>query len=39
MNLRVQEAINDQILKEASSSYFYLAMASWSETQGLNGTA
>ena len=39
MNSRVQEAINDQILKEASSSYFYLAMASWSENQGLNGTA
>jgi len=39
MNLRVQKAINDQILKEASSSNFYLSMASWSETKGLNGTA
>ena len=39
MNARVQEAINDQIAKEASSSYYYLAMASWAENQGLNGTA
>jgi len=39
MNARVQEAINDQIAKEASSSYYYLAMASWAENQGINGTA
>ena len=39
MNTRVQEAINGQIAKEASSSYYYLAMASWAENQGLNGTA
>ncbi|MEY3236085.1 MAG: hypothetical protein RI883_186 [Bacteroidota bacterium] len=39
MNKRVEDAINDQILKEASSSQFYLAMASWAENNGLNGTA
>ncbi len=39
MNTRVEKAINDQIKKEASSSQFYLAMASWSENYGLNGTA
>lgn len=39
MNKRVEAALNDQIKKEASSSQFYLAMASWAETQGLNGTA
>lgn len=39
MNVRVEKALNDQIEKEASSSQFYLAMASWSEGQGLNGTA
>ena len=39
MNARVEIALNDQILKEASSSQFYLAMASWSENNGLNGTA
>lgn len=39
MNLRVQEALNDQIEKEASSSHYYLAMASWAENNGLNGTA
>ena len=39
MNTRVEEALNDQIKKEASSSQFYLAMASWAEGNGLNGTA
>jgi ferritin len=39
MNTRVEAAINDQIIKEASSSQFYLAMASWAENHGLNGTA
>ena len=39
MNPRVEKALNDQIQKEAFSSQFYLAMASWSEANGLNGTA
>jgi ferritin len=39
MNKRVEIALNDQIVKEASSSQFYLAMASWAEGNGLNGTA
>lgn len=39
MNARVEEALNDQILKEASSSQYYLAMASWAENNGLNGTS
>jgi ferritin len=39
MNARVEKALNEQIEKEASSSQFYLAMASWAETQGLSGTA
>jgi ferritin len=39
MNKRVESALNDQIKKEASSSHFYLAMASWAECNGLNGTA
>lgn len=39
MNERVENALNDQIEKEASSSQFYLAMASWAERKGLNGTA
>ena len=39
MNTRVESALNDQIQKEASSSQFYLAMASWAENNGLNGTA
>lgn len=39
MNKRVEAVLNDQIEKEASSSQFYLAMASWAESNGLNGTA
>jgi len=39
MNERVEKALNEQIEKEASSSQFYLAMASWAETKGLSGTA
>jgi ferritin len=39
MNARIEQALNDQIEKEASSSQFYLSMASWAETQGYNGTA
>lgn len=39
MNKRVEKALNQQIVKEGSSSQFYLAMASWAEANGLNGTA
>lgn len=39
MNKRVEKGLNEQIEKEASSSQFYLSMASWAETQGLGGTA
>lgn len=39
MNKRVENALNEQIRKEASSSQYYLAMASWAENNGLNGTA
>ncbi len=34
---KVEQALNDQIKLEAQSSQFYLAMASWAETQGFNG--
>ena len=39
MNKRVENALNDQVEKEASSSQFYLSMASWAETKGFNGTS
>lgn len=39
MNARVEKVLNEQIQKESSSSTFYLAMASWAEAKGLNGTA
>ncbi|MCC6182588.1 MAG: ferritin [Bacteroidia bacterium] len=36
---KVTQALNKQIELEASSSQYYLAMASWAETQGLNGVS
>jgi ferritin len=35
----IEDALNDQVALEGNSSQFYLAMASWAETEGLNGTA
>ncbi len=39
MNKRVEEILNKQIEAEAVSSQLYLAMASWAENSGINGTA
>lgn len=39
MNKRIESALNDQVEREASSSQFYLSMASWAETKGFNGTS
>jgi len=39
LNEKIETALNHQIKIEAQSSQFYLAMASWAETEGLNGTA
>lgn len=36
---KIEKALNEQIELEGSSSNFYLAMASWAETQGMNGVA
>ena len=35
----IEKALNKQIELEASSSQFYLSMASWAESQGLSGTS
>lgn len=35
----IEQALNDQVAMEAQSSQFYLSMASWAETSGLDGTA
>ncbi len=35
----IENALNQQVKIEADSSHLYLAMASWAETKGLNGTA
>jgi ferritin len=39
MNKNVESILVSQIEKEGYSSNLYLAMASWAETQGLEGTA
>lgn len=39
LNARIEEALNVQVYVEAESSQFYLAMASWAETKGLEGVA
>lgn len=35
---KIEAALNNQILLEAQSSQFYLAMACWAETHGFDGT-
>ncbi|MCD6067693.1 MAG: ferritin [Bacteroidetes bacterium] len=39
LSKKVEAALNKQIELEAASSNYYLSMASWAETQGLNGVA
>lgn len=39
LNEKIERALNAQIKMEAQSSQFYLAMASWAETEGLTGTS
>ncbi len=39
LSTKVTNALNKQIELEAASSQYYLAMASWAETEGLNGIA
>lgn len=36
---KIEMALNNQVMLEGSSSQYYLAMASWAETQGLNGVS
>lgn len=36
---KIENALNKQVELEAASSQYYLAMASWAETQGLNGVS
>lgn len=36
---KIESGLNAQIASEANSSQYYLAMASWAETQGFNGIA
>ncbi len=36
---KIEKALNQQIARESEASNIYLAMASWAETQGYEGTA
>lgn len=39
LSKKIEKALNTQIVLEAESSQYYLAMASWAESEGLNGAA
>jgi ferritin len=39
LNKKIEKILNTQIEAEAVSSQLYLAMASWAENSGINGTA
>jgi len=39
LNKKIEKILNRQVAAEALSSHLYLSMASWAETQGINGTA
>lgn len=39
LKISIEKVLNKQVELEASSSQFYLAMASWAETQGLTGSS
>lgn len=39
LSSKIEKSLNEQIALEGNSSQYYLAMASWAETQGMNGVA
>jgi len=39
LNKKIEDALNEQVEKEAFSSALYLAMASWAEVKGMPGVA
>lgn len=39
LSAKIEAALNQQIELEGASSQYYLAMASWADTQGMNGIA
>lgn len=39
LSKKIESGLNAQVASEAGSSQYYLAMASWAETQGFNGVA
>ena len=38
MNSAIEKLLNNQVKNEASASMHYLAMASWADANGLNGS-
>lgn len=39
LSKKIEAALNQQVALEGNSSQYYLAMASWAETQGMDGVA
>ncbi|UPT68859.1 MAG: ferritin [Sphingobacteriales bacterium JAD_PAG50586_3] len=39
LSKKIEDALNAQITKEANATFYYLAMASWAQSQALDGTA
>lgn len=39
LSKKIEKALNNQVVLEAESSNYYLSMASWAESEGLNGAA
>ncbi len=39
LSKKIEKALNNQIVLEGTSSNYYLAMASWAESEGLSGAA
>ncbi len=39
LSKKIESALNQQVELEGNSSQYYLAMASWAETQGMDGVA
>ncbi len=39
LSKKIEKLLNEQVQHESESSQYYLAMASWAETKGLNGVS
>lgn len=39
LSKKIESALNEQIAREANATFYYLAMASWAQSQAFDGTA